>query len=92
MSNIINQNSSNVIRFTNHINIAYDYPLNSRKGFNVIRLLMQLTGFSFNRVLIDIIKVRDDSVKRAIDILNTVEDENRNIIKELIHIGYKYPN
>lgn len=91
MSNVINKNSSDAIRFTNHIHIAYGYPLNTRKAFRVIRLLMMITGFSFNRTITEIIKVRHQSIDKAINALNAVEAENQEILKGLIDASYQYP-
>lgn len=50
--------------------LRYNYSLNTRKGFKVIYYLMRLTGFSFARTLIDIIRVRHDDIDDFIKNVN----------------------
>lgn len=90
-SSIINDNTSKAFRASNYIHIGYAFSLNTRKGFRIIYLLMRLTGFSFARIVTDIIKVRHKDIDNAIKILSSIEAENQDVLKALTDAYYVYP-
>lgn len=87
----ITHNVSDWLSCTRYIPIAYNFPLNTRKGFRTIYLLMKLSNGSFAKTVTDIIRVRHQSVDNAIKTLSSIEAENQDILKALTDAYYVYP-
>lgn len=61
--------------------IPYNFPLNTRRGFKTIYYLMRLSQHDMTTVIIDIIKVRHESINVILNACDKIEKENDNIIK-----------
>lgn len=49
------------------MDIVYDFPLNTRKGFRTIYYLMKVTNQDMIKVIKGIISVRHDSIRYILD-------------------------
>ena len=63
--------------------IPYNFPLNTRKGFNAIYYLMRLIKCDMTSAIIIIIKARHKSINVILDACNKIEKENNDIIQLL---------
>ena len=63
--------------------IPYNFPLNTRRGFKTIYYLMRLSQHDIITVIIDIIKVRHESINVILNACDKIEKENDKIIKFL---------
>ena len=63
--------------------IPYNFPLNTRRGFKTIYYLMRLSQHDMITVIIDIIKVRHESINVILNACDKIEKENDKIIKFL---------
>ena len=63
--------------------IPYNFPLNTRRGFKTIYYLMRLSQHNMITVIIDIIKVRYESINVILNACDKIEKENDKIIKFL---------
>ncbi len=63
--------------------IPYNFPLNTRRGFKTIYYLMRLSQHDMTTVIIDIIKVRHESINVILNACDKIEKENDKIIKFL---------
>ena len=63
--------------------IPYNFPLNTRRGFKTIYYLMRLSQHDMITVIIDIIKVRHESINVILNACDKIEKENDKIIKSL---------
>ena len=68
--------------------IPYNFPLNTRRGFKTIYYLMRLSQHDMTTVIIDIIKVRHESINVILNACDKIEKENDKIIK-LLYGGAK---
>lgn len=63
--------------------IPYNFSLNTRRGFKTIYYLMRLSQHDMTTVIIDIIKVRHESINVILNACDKIEKENDKIIKFL---------
>ena len=63
--------------------IPYNFPLNTRKGFNAIYGLMKLTRWNMANVIMIIINARRKASYVILRVYDKIEKENNDIIKFL---------
>ena len=63
--------------------IPYNFPLNTRRGFNAIYYLMKLIQCDMTSAIMIIIKARHKSINVILDACNKIEKENNDIIQLL---------
>ena len=74
--------NKNILHHKGYI-IPYNFPLNTRKGFNAIYGLMKLTQCNMANVITFIINARRKACYVILSVCDKVEKENNDIIKFL---------
>lgn len=67
--------------------IAYNFPLNTRRGFKVIYYLMRLSNHDMTTVIKDIIAVRHKGINKVLEVCDKLEKENDYILSYLLRGG-----
>lgn len=61
--------------------IPYNFPLNTRKGFNAIYGIMKITKYDMPTVIMIIINARRKAIDVTLNACDKIEKENNDIVK-----------